>query len=75
MLPDGRKVQGTEVGINRSTEHWNEYVLEDGNIIRLKLVLVRVLKTIEKDMVTGEPVYITNTQNLMTVSSVREAKK
>jgi hypothetical protein len=71
-LPDGRKVQATEVAIKKSTESWNEYELEDGNIIRMKLVVVRVLKTLDKDPVTGEPIYITNTQNLMATAPKRE---
>lgn len=71
-LPDGRKVQATEIGIRKSTESWNEYELEDGNIIKIKLVVVRVLKTIDKDPITGEPIYITNTQNLMAMSPKKE---
>ena len=71
-LPDGRKIQASEVGIKKSTESWNEYELEDGNIIRMKLVVVRVLKTIEKDEITGEPIYITNTQNLMALTPKKE---
>jgi hypothetical protein len=71
-LPDGRKIQATEVGIKKSTESWNEYELEDGNTIRLKLVVVRVLKSTEKDVVTGEPIYLTNTQNLMAISPKKE---
>lgn len=71
-LPDGRKIQASEVGIKKSTESWNEYELEDGNTIRLKLVVVRVLKSTEKDVVTGEPIYLTNTQNLMAISPKKE---
>lgn len=71
-LPDGRKVQATEVGIEKSTENWNEYELEDGFIIKMKLVLLKVLKTNEKNEITGEPIYITNTQNLMVTTLKKE---
>jgi hypothetical protein len=74
-LPDGRKVPATEVSIKKAIENWNEYELDDGNTIRIKLVVVRVLKTLEKDPVTGEPVYITNTQNLMAMAPTKEDKK
>lgn len=67
-LPDGRKVQATEISIRKSTENWNEYELEDGNVIKIKLVLLKILKTVEKNEVTGEPIYMTNTQNLMVTS-------
>ena len=72
VLPDGRKIQATEVEVKTSKEFWNEYELEDGNVIKIKLVLVKVLKTSEKDMITGVPVYITNTQNLMIASKKKE---
>lgn len=75
MLPDGRKVQAIEVGIKQANEHWNEYELEDGNTIKIKLVLVKVIKVVDiKNELTGEPIYITNTQNLMTLA-MKEAQK
>ena len=74
MLPDGRKVQATEVGIRKANEHWNEYELEDGNIIKIKLVVVKMIKADAKNELTGEPIYISNTQNLMTLT-VKEDKK
>ena len=67
-LPDGRKVQATEVEVKTAKELWNEYELEDGNILKMKLVLVKVLKTSDKDIITGVPIYIVNTQNLMVTS-------
>jgi hypothetical protein len=73
-LPDGRKVHAMEVGIKKATEHWNEYELEDGNIIRIKTVLVKLIKADAKNEVTGEPVYISNTQNLMTLTMKEERK-
>lgn len=73
-LPDGRKVPATEIGVKKATEHWNEYELEDGNIIKMKLILVKIIKADIKNEITGEPVYLSNTQNLMTLV-MKEDKK
>jgi len=72
VLPDGRKVEATEVGIKEVKEYWNEYELEDGYTIKTKLVVLRFLKTNEKDKVTGDPIYVMNSKNLM-VSKKKEA--
>jgi hypothetical protein len=74
MLPDGRKVQATEVGIKKATEYWNEYELDDGNIIKIKTILVKMIKADAKNEITGEPIYISNTQNLMTLTMKEEKK-
>lgn len=42
------------------SEEWNEYVLDDGARLRLKVTLVRVSKTSKYDK-DGEPVYLTET--------------
>jgi hypothetical protein len=74
-LPDGRKVQATEVGVRKATEHWNEYELEDGNTVKIKTVLVKMLKVVDvKNELTGEPIYFSNTQNLMTLSAKEDKK-
>lgn len=74
-LPDGRKVQATEVGVRNATEHWNEYELEDGNTVKIKTVLVKMLKVVDiKNELTGEPIYFSNTQNLMTLTSKEDKK-
>ena len=39
-LPPGT----VDVDVVSSTEHWNEYLLEDGTILRVKLVLVRAYR-------------------------------
>ena len=35
----GREVEATPVEINQSSEKWNEYLMEDGTVLKMKLVL------------------------------------
>ena len=36
--PDGKPLKVTEVGFRATGEHWNEYLLDDGTVARVKLV-------------------------------------
>jgi hypothetical protein len=74
-LPDGRKVQAVEVGVTKANEHWNEYELEDGNTVKIKTILVKMMKVVDaKNELTGEPIYFSNTQNLMTLTMKGDKK-
>jgi len=55
------------VDVVNSSEHWNEYLLEDGNILRLKLTLIKVRMDPSKVDEEGLPNYATKTTQLMDV--------
>ena len=42
--PDGEPVDATEIGFRTGAENFNEYLLDDGSVIKIKLVVTRVLK-------------------------------
>ena len=72
--PDGPK-QATEVGFRTAGEHWNEYLLDDGSVLRLKLVVtsvVRIEDTYDND---GNPVYMAQSTNVLGVSSPDELRR
>jgi hypothetical protein len=66
--PDFSKMPIVE--ITTSEEKWNTYLLDDENVLRVKIVVVKVLKSDQKDE-EGNPVYILRHQ-LMT--DVRQPK-
>jgi len=72
-LPDGRTVEAEEVDFEPIKEDWNIYKLKDGRILKVKLVLVKVYKTSEKDPVTGDPIYIITSTNVVTTTSKLES--
>ncbi len=74
-LPDGRTIEGEEINFEPIKEDWNLYKLEDGRILKVKLVLVKVYKTNEKDPLTGEPIYVVTSTNIVTTSSKLEEVK
>ena len=68
-LPNGVVKEGTEVHVIGSDEKWNEYVLEDGTSIRIKLTMMRAVRIDGEYDNEGQPVYVTQTANVMVVTA------
>jgi len=63
----GRPVEAERMEVKATEEHWSTYRLEDGNIIKLKLVVSDVWKLPTPDPVTGLPTFIVKSSNIMSV--------
>ena len=74
-LPDGRTVEGTIMGFQTGGEHWNEYLVDDGSVIRVKLVATEVLKVQGEYDPNGNPLYVVATTNISVVSSPDQLRK
>jgi hypothetical protein len=60
---DGEEVEAEVVGFRPTGEHWNEYLLDDGTVFRIKLVLTEVARVKDRYDANGNPVYAaTHTQ-------------
>ncbi|MEM3594084.1 MAG: hypothetical protein QXS27_05110 [Candidatus Jordarchaeaceae archaeon] len=71
-LPDGREVNGVEVGLSVVREEWSEFRLENGKVLRVKPVGLKVYELDDLDPLTGEPDYLVRSQTVISVSSPRE---
>jgi hypothetical protein len=71
----GRQVQATPVDVNQSSERWNEYFLEDGTVLKMKLVLKKVFKVDGEFDEEGNPVYVMQSTNVTSVSTPGDSKK
>jgi hypothetical protein len=67
--PDGKEHTAVELTFQNTREHWNEYLLDDGSIIKLKPVATEVLRIEDMYDQQGNPVYILNSTNVVTVSA------
>lgn len=72
--PDGQPVDGTVVGFRTGYENWNEYLLDDGTVVSLKLVVTEVVRidSLKDDL--GQPVYMVKSSNVMNVSAPDESE-
>ena len=53
----GDEVEAEVVGFRTSGEHWNEYLLDDGTVFRIKLVLTEVARLKDQYDANGDPIY------------------
>lgn len=65
----GRQVEATPVEVNQSSERWNEYLLEDGTVMKMKLVLKKVLRVDGEFDSEGNPVYIMQSTNVSSITA------
>ncbi len=68
-LPDGTFVEGTIMPFQAGGEHWNEYLVEDGSVLRVKLVATEVVRVDDYYDEEGNPIYVLNSTNVLTVSA------
>jgi len=57
---------GNPVNYEAVKEEWNEYLLDDGTRLRVKLVVTKILRTNQIDH-EGNPVYVITSQNVVGV--------
>ena len=61
--PGGGELEAEVIGFRSSGEHWNEYLLEDGTIFKIKLVVTEIARVVDSYDEKGDPVYLaTHTQ-------------
>lgn len=70
--PDGAFHDATEVGFRPSGEHWNEYLLDDGTVVRIKLVVTGVVRVDGMRDQKGQPVYLIESTNVTAISASDE---
>ena len=70
-----REVEATPVSSTSSDEHWNQYLLEDQTVIRLKLVATEFLRIDGEYDPDGNPVYMVKSTNVVSVESTQLRKR
>ena len=52
--PSGKRKTAS---IKTATEHWSEYALDDGNIIKIRPVILEITRIIGQTTADGKPLY------------------
>ncbi|HJQ96801.1 MAG TPA: hypothetical protein VJ826_00735 [Candidatus Polarisedimenticolaceae bacterium] len=65
--------EGVVVDVQSIKENWNEYQLEDGTRLRMRLVVHQVLRLQEIND-RGEPIYVIKSQNILDADVPPELK-
>ncbi len=72
--PDGQEFEGTAMPFRAGAEHWNEYLLDDGTVVRVKLVATEVVRLDGQYDPMGNPAYVVFSTNVTHVSAPEELK-
>ena len=67
--PDGRELEATVMPFQVGGENWNEYVVDDGSIVKLKPVVTEIMRVDGMFDQNGDPVYIVQATNVLAVSA------
>jgi hypothetical protein len=69
------QVDATEVGFRSSGENWNEYLVDDGTVVRMKLVVTEILRIDDRYDHEGNPQYFVKSTNVVAVSAPEHLRR
>jgi hypothetical protein len=71
----GEEVEATPIEINQASEYWNQYLLDDGTILKMKLVATKVLRLENRYDNEGSPIYLVQSTNVLSVNAPGNLKR
>jgi hypothetical protein len=74
-LPNGDLVEGTVMPFQVGGEHWNEYFVEDGTVLRVKMVATEIVRLEGQYDQNGDPAYAVGSANVTSVSAPDRLRK
>lgn len=75
MGPGGPSKDAELVDVQQSSEQWNQYLLGDGSVIRLKVVVTEVWRILDEYDQEGNPAYVVRSRNVLTITAPDELRK
>ena len=63
----GQTVEAEKMGFKPIEENWSFYRLEDGTVVKLRLIVSEVFKLPGADPLTGMPNFLVKSSNVMAV--------
>lgn len=68
-------VDVVEEPFKANVENWNEYMLDDGTVLRVKTVVTEILRVENQFDLEGNPAYLIKSQNVTAVSAPEGKRK
>ena len=75
QLPNGQEVEVEPIGFRSNAEHWNEYLLDDGTVVKLKPVVTDILRVEGEYDANGNPAYIIQSTNVTAVDAPEQLRR
>lgn len=74
-IPPLGPTEVVEVGFRSTGEYWNEYLADDGSVIRIKLVVSEIMRVPGQYDEQGDPAYFVKSQQILNVSAPDELRR
>ena len=74
MTPQG-EVDATEIGYRTSGEFWNEYLMDDGSVVRMKVVVTSIVRVDGQYDEQNNPMYLIQSSPVVAVSAPDNLRK
>ncbi len=71
----GEEVDALEVKYKSVREDWNEYDIDDGSTIRVKLLVSDIVRLVDKFDPEGNPVYVVKSGNVVFIKAPDNLKR
>ena len=75
QMPNGDFMDAERIEVSQASEHWNQYLLEDGAVLKLKSITTKVVRLKDQYDQTGNPIYIIQSNNVVDVDCPEGLKK
>jgi hypothetical protein len=71
----GKDVDAELIDVSQSSERWNEYLLDDGSVLKIKFILKKVYRLPNEFDPQGNPIYLAESQNILSSTSPDHLKR
>jgi len=75
IMFNGKMHDATFIPVTSSQEPWNEYILDDGSLLRLKTVVTEIYRIDGLYNAEGEPLYSIKSKNIASANSPEDLKR
>ncbi len=75
IMIQGQAREAEAIEVHQTSEHWSQYLLEDGAILKLKPVTTDIFRVIGEYDAEGNPVYVVKSRNILAVQSPEQLRK
>ena len=75
QMPGGEFMDAERIEISQASENWNQYLLEDGSILKLKSIATKIIRLKNQYDQIGNPIYMIQSNNVIDVDCPEGLKK
>lgn len=73
--PGGPEKDAQLIEVQQANEHWNQYLLGDGTVIKMKIVATEVWRIEHEWDQEGNPIYVVRSTNVLSINAPDELRK